>query len=52
MGVEVVEGGRGRFRGKYGASHCNQWGICGVAILGRETWRRGSFQITLGVFWF
>jgi len=39
--------GRGSFGGKRGASRCNQWGFCGVVILCREGWRRGSFQITL-----
>jgi len=46
-----VQGGRRKGRGslesKYGASHCKQWGLCGV-ILCREGWRRGSSQLTLG----
>jgi len=37
-GVEIVEGEG--FGGKCGASHCNQWGLCGVVILCREGWRR------------
>jgi len=47
MGVEIVKR-NGQFGGKCVASHCNQWGLCGVVILCREEWRRGSFQITLG----
>jgi len=35
------------FGGKYGASNCNQWGLCGVVILCREGWRPGSSKITL-----
>jgi len=27
MGVETVEGKK-QFRGKCGASYCNQWGLC------------------------
>jgi len=37
--------GRGSFGGKCGASHCNQWGLCGVVIFRREGWRCGSSQI-------
>jgi len=33
---------RGSFGGKCGASHCNQWGFCGLVVLCREGWRRGS----------
>jgi len=40
--------GRGSFGGKCGASHCNQWRLCGVVILYHEGWRRGSSRITLG----
>jgi len=40
--------GRGIFVGKCEASYCNQCGFCGVVILHREGWRRGSSQITLG----
>ena len=47
-GVEIVGGKRlAYFRHKCGASHCNQWELCGVVILCREGWRRGSSQITL-----
>jgi len=46
-----VHGDRRRVRGSFGCkcgtSHCNQWGLCGVAILCREGWRRGSSQIIL-----
>jgi len=24
--------GRGNFGGECGAPHCNQWGVCGVAV--------------------
>jgi len=34
--------GKGSFGGKCWAFHCNQWGLCGVVILCREGWRRGS----------
>jgi len=50
----VVSGDRrrrgGSFEGKCrpNASHCNQWGLCGVVILCHEGWRRGSSRITLG----
>jgi len=36
------------FGGKCGASHCNQWELCGIVILCREGWRCGCSQITLG----
>jgi len=39
---------RGRFRGEFGAFHCNQQGLCGVVILCRQRRRRGSSQMTLG----
>ena len=45
-GMEIVEG-KGSFGGKCGASHSNQWGLCGVVILCREGWRRGSSHISL-----
>jgi len=44
-GVEIVEG-KGQSWDKCGASRCNR-GFCGVIILCREGWRRGSSQITL-----
>ena len=31
-GVVIVEG-KGQFWGKFGASHCNQWGLCDAAVL-------------------
>jgi len=42
--------GREVLSGKYGASRCNQWELCGVVILYREGWQRGSSQIILGFF--
>jgi len=36
-GVEIIEG-KGAVLGVY----CNQWGLCGIVILCRERWRRGS----------
>ena len=42
--------GKGIFGGKCAASHCNQWGLRGVAILCHEGRRCGSSQITLGFF--
>ena len=37
MGVLDVGGdrqrGSGSFDGKFGASHCNQWGLCEAAVL-------------------
>jgi len=53
-GMGVFDGGwrlwkgKGSFGGKCGTSHCNYWGLCGIVILCREGWQRGSFQITLG----
>jgi len=53
-GMGVLDGSgdrrkrRGNLEGKYGASHCNQWGLCGV-ILCRERWRRSCFQITFRI---
>jgi len=41
-------GGRGSFGGKCGTSHCSQWGLRGIVILGHQGWRRSSSQITLG----
>ena len=38
-GMGVLDGsgdrrrGRGRFSGEFGASHCNQWGLCCVVVL-------------------
>jgi len=51
-GVEIVEGQGtvlGVNVGKCGTSYRNQWGLCGVDILCRGGWRRGSSKITL---WF
>jgi len=45
-GVEIVEV-TAQFWGKCGASHCNQFELCGVVILCRG-WLRGSPQISLG----
>jgi len=50
MGVEIVKVELGSFGDKYGASHCNQWGVCGTVVLCREGWRRGSSRITLEFF--
>jgi len=52
-GMGVLDGwkslkGMDSFGGKCGTSHCNQWRLCGVVILCRKMWRRGSSQITLG----
>jgi len=44
-------GKEGVIWGKRVASYCNQWGLCGVVILCREGWRRGSAQATLGFLW-
>ena len=38
--------GRGNFLGKYGAPHCNQWGVCGVAV--RKCVNRRSCCLGLG----
>ena len=41
-GMGVLDGGgdprreSGSFGGKRGASHCNQWELCGVVMLCRE----------------
>jgi len=40
--------GRGSFGGNCRASYRNHRGLCGVVILCREGWRRGSSHITLG----
>jgi len=32
IGVVIVEG-NGQFWGEFGASHCNQWGLCDAALL-------------------
>jgi len=40
---------KGSFGGKCGASHCNQWGLCGIVIFCREGWQCSSSQITLGL---
>jgi len=52
MGILDGDGDRRRERGSFGSkcgpSHCNQRGLCGVVILCREGWRRGSSQITSG----
>ena len=51
-GMGVLDQGRDRRRGrgdvgsKCGASHCNQWGLCGVVVLWREGWRRSSSHVT------
>jgi len=53
-GMGVLDGGgdrrmrRGSFRGKCGASHCHQRGLCGVVVLCREGWRHGLSQINFG----
>ena len=39
--------GKALFWGKRWASNCNRWRFCGVVILCRDGWRRGSSQITL-----
>jgi len=31
MGMVIVEG-RGQFGGEFGASHCNQWGLCSIIV--------------------
>jgi len=30
---EMIVKGEGSFGGEFGASHCNQWGLCDVALL-------------------
>jgi len=30
-GVVIVKG-KGQFWGEFGASHCNQWGLCGIVV--------------------
>jgi len=53
-GMGVLDGGgdrrrgRGSFGDKFGASHSNQWELCGVIVSCCDGWRRGSPQITLG----
>jgi len=47
MVVEIVEGKRQSW-GKCGASQCNQRRLCGVVILCREGWLRGSSQTSAG----
>ena len=54
MGMLIIEW-KGQFGDKCGASHYNQWGLCGIVILCQEGSRRGFSLITLGLFfsiWF
>ena len=40
--------GMGQFCGKFGASHCNHWWLCGILSLCCEGWWLFSSRITLG----
>jgi len=48
MGVEIVEGEGAVFWGKCGASHCNQWGLCGMLFSAMRSGDVALPQITLG----
>ena len=36
--------GGGNFRGKCGASNCNQWGVCGVVVRKWVIYRSGGLR--------
>jgi len=41
MGMEIGQG-EGQFWGEFGASHCNQWGLCCIVVMGASTGKQGG----------